>query len=309
MNININNNIKTKNQNHNIININNINSDTNILNVKKNSINKCKEQKEYLDLINQNKNINNSNLYNKGMNQYSKIKENELVQTMKNELSEKNKNFKNIKFITSAINRNINNSKANLMNFPSYIQKTVNDINNNNKNMKVDNNTKSHKNILYKGNISEANRNIKNMILNNSSQYLFNYKNLETDSDYVNSRKPKINSNVFRDFVISSKNNLNNNYESKNSFDKKLRNARNSNFSKDNITLYKPIKSPTLENNINLINFKEKIKNPLTPNLTQVHSKKGKAIKKNSGIYVKPLAISSKSKSKPIKVKKTKSVL
>ena len=312
MNININNNINTKTQNDNIININNINSDTNILNVKKNSINICREQKDNLDLINQTKNINNSNYYNKGMSQYSKINEKVNAQTMKNELSEKNKNFKNIKFITSAINRNINNSKANLMNLPSYIQMSVNDIKDHNdrdKDKKMDDNTKSQKNILYKGNISEANRNIKNMILNNSSQYLFNYKNLETDSDYVNSRKPKINSNFFRDFVISAKNNLNNNYEIKNSFDKNLRNARNSNFSKDNITLYKPIKSPTLEHNINLINFKEKIKIPLTPNLTQVHSKKSKVIKNNSGIYVKPFAISSKSKSKQKKVKKTKSVL
>ena len=312
MNININNNINTKTQNDNIININNINSDTNILNVKKNSINICREQKDNLDLINQTKNINNSNYYNKGMSQYSKINEKVNAQTMKNELSEKNKNFKNIKFITSAINRNINNSKANLMNLPSYIQMSVNDIKDHNdrdKDKKMDDNIKSQKNILYKGNISEANRNIKNMILNNSSQYLFNYKNLETDSDYVNSRKPKINSNFFRDFVISAKNNLNNNYEIKNSFDKNLRNARNSNFSKDNITLYKPIKSPTLEHNINLINFKEKIKIPLTPNLTQVHSKKSKVIKNNSGIYVKPFAISSKSKSKQKKVKKTKSVL
>jgi hypothetical protein len=129
---------------------------------------------------------------------------------MKNELLEKNKNFKNVRFITSSINRNINNSNSNLMSLPSYIQMSANDItNNNSKNIKIENNTKSDKNIFYTGNISEANRNIKNMILNNSSQYLFNYKNLEIDADYVNINKPnKINSNFFRDFVISAKNNL-----------------------------------------------------------------------------------------------------
>ena len=302
MNININNNINSKNQNNNMLD--NKSSDINLLNTKKNSINICTEQ-------NKDKTINIPNFDNKEINPINKINDKENVQTMKNEISEKNKNLKNIKFITSVINRNINNSNSNLMNLPSYIQMSSNNIkNNDNKNMKTENNTNSYKNILYKVNFSEANRNIKNMILNNSSQYLFNYKNLETDSDYININKTnKINSNFFRDFVISSKNNLNIIYKNKNSFDKKLRNARNSNLSKDNITIYKPIKSPTLENNINIINFKEKIKIPLTPNLTQVHPKKTKTIKNNSGIYVKPFGITSKSKSKPKKVKKIKSVL
>ena len=309
MNININNNINIKKQNNNIINNNNTNSD--ILNNKKKTINICTEQRDNPDLNNKNKNINISHYYNKGINPIHKINDIQNLQTMKNELLEKNKNFKNIRFITSSINRNINNSNSNLLSLPSYIQMSANDITNiNSKNIKIENNTKSDKNIFYTGNISEANRNIKNMILNNSSQYLFNYKNLEIDSDYINVRKPnKINSNFFRDFVISAKNNLNNNYENKSSFDNNQRNARNSNYSKDNITLYKQIKSPTLENNINLINFNEKIKIPLTPNLTQVHSKKTKVIKNNSGIYVKPFGIISKSKSKPKKVKKAKSVL
>ena len=313
MNININNNINTKNKNNNMINNNNTNPATNLLNNKKNSINICTEQKDNLELKSQNKVtiINMQNFNNKVLNKNNNINDKEKVQTMNNELLEKNKNLKNIKFITSAINRNINNSNSNLMNLPSYIQMSSNDIkNNDNKNMKTETNTNSYINILYKGNFSEANRNIKNMILNNSSQYLLNYKNLETDSDYININKTnKINSNFFRDFVISAKNNLNNIYENKTSFDKKVRNERNSNFSKDNITIYKPIKSPTLENNINIINFKEKIKIPLTPNLTQVNSKKTKTIKNNSGIYVKPFGITSKSKSKAKKVKKIKSVL
>ena len=308
-NININNNIDSKN-NNNIININNTTSNVNILNVKKSSINICIDQKDNYNLIYPSKNINIGNFYNKGMKNNIKNNDKSNIKIIKNELFEKNKNFKNIKFNTSVINRNNNNSNSNLSNFPSYIQVSANNMKNkDNINIKTDNNTRSYKNILYKGISSETNRNIKQMILNNSSQLLFNDKKLETD--YVNDGKSnkKIKMNFFRDYVITEKNTLNNPNENKTFFEKHLRNSRNSNLSKDNINLYNPQKSPTLDNNFNCINLNERKNIPLTPNLAHGHSKKVKSNQNNSGIYVKPCGIVSKSKSKSKKCKKAKSVL
>ena len=308
-NININNNIDSKN-NNNIININNTTSNVNILNVKKSSINICIDQNENYNLIYPSKNINIGNFYNKGMKNNTKNNDKSNIKIIKNELFEKNKNFKNIKFNTSVINRNINNSNSNLTNFPSYIQISTNNTKIKDKiNIKTDNNTRSYKNILYKGISSETNRNIKQMILNNSSQFLFNDKKLETD--YVNEgeNNKKIKMNFFRDYVVTEKNTLNNQNENKTIFEKNLRNTRNSNISKDNINLYKPQKSPTLDNNFNCINLNERIKVPLTPNLTQGHSQKVKSNQNNSGIYVKPYVIASKSRSKSKKSKKAKTVL
>ena len=105
---------------------------------------------------------------------------------------------------------------------------------------------------------------------------------------------------------ISEKNDLKNNNDSKNSFENNFRNTRNSNLSNGNIKLYRPKKSPTLDNNLKIFKFKDSINSPKISNTTKIDSKNLISNTNNSfGVYTKPKGITSKSRSKPKKIKKT----
>ena len=220
------------------------------------------------------------------------------IKTITNELFEKNKNLKNFKFI-SPMNRNINKSNSIMANLPSYIQTSTYDVKNNKRlNIQTENNSKSNKNILYKGIFSENNRNIKQMILNNSTQYLLKDDKLIIDNTVRNTHN-KIYSDCYIDTAINT------NYKK----EKIIKNNHNYKISQNNININKLIRSPTLQNNLNLTNFNEKIKIPIIPCLTQINSQKQNISKNNSNVYIKPFGLSSKSKSKPKKNKRSKSVI
>ena len=288
--------INSKNQN-NFKNNNNINEKENILTEEKNQINISNEQKEKIKSIYPNKNKNS--IFNKKGN-IKIIKNKTNIKTITNELLEKNKNIKAFKIISPSINRNINKSNSIINNYPSYIQNSIYDIKNNNSyNIIAENYSKSYKNI-YKGNFSENNRTIKQMIFNNSSRFLTNENhkfNIEQD---MSKSTDKIKPNFFRDTVIPEKNNLNRSNLEKNN--------RNYKISKDNINISKIIRSPTIRNNLNPVFFKEKIKKSITQNLKQANPQNSKN-NNNSGVYIKPFGIMPKSKSKSKKCKKSKSVI
>ena len=303
----INNNIiNSNNKNSNIININNTTSNVNILNVKNNSINICidKNDKYNISYPNKSTNTNNMSVKSNILNVKNKNKEN-----IKNQLFLRNKNFKNIKFVTpiSKNTRKINNSNSN--NYPSFIKMQTNEIKNNDSFwIKTQQNAKSNQNILYKGNASENNYKIKQMILNNSSQILY-YDN-KFDTDFIEERNSndgnKMDFNLTKDNIMSIKDNLilKNESNLKNSF-----NNRNNNLSKDNIYINRSIKTPITNNNINLFNFKDKIKAPMSSNSNQILSQKNNEKQNVSKIYIKPFGLVSKSKSKEKNRKKSRSVL
>ena len=292
----INNNIINSKNDNNIININNISENKNLLTDEKNQIN----------IIYPNKNKKISNLYDKGNNKFIKNNNKAYIKTITNELFDKNKNFKNVKFI-SPMNRNINKSNSIMTNYPSYIQTSTFDLKyNKGLNLQTENNSKSNKNILYKGIFSENNRKIKQMILNNSSHFLLKDEKLIIDNTVRNTHN-KNNSECFRDIPIQEKNNLNNN--EKNKKEKIIKNNHTYKISQNNININKLVRTPNLENNLNLINFNEKIKIPIIPNLTQINSQKLNVNKNKTNVYIKPFGLSSKSKSKPKKSKRSKSVI
>ena len=310
-NSNINNNIiNSKNKNNNIININNTTSNVNILNVKKSSINICIDNKNKLNVIYQNKNINPANINIKTNSILNKKNDNDKlnVKLMRNELSQKSKCFKNIIFTTSqTINRNINDSNSIMISYPSYIRIPTNENKNKNVNFETENNNKSYKNIniIYKDNNIDNTRNFKKLILYNSTQFLHSKNSLDNESFNSKNVNNKINYKFFRDVWISEKNDLKNNNDSKNSFENNFRNTRNSNLSNGNIKLYRPKKSPTLDNNLKIFKFKDSINSPKISNTTKIDSKNLISNTNNSfGVYTKPKGITSKSRSKPKKIKK-----
>ena len=79
--------------------------------------------------------------------------------------------------------------------------------------------------------------------------------------------------------------------------------------SKDNIYINRSIKTPITNNNINLFNFKDKIKAPMSSNSNQILSQKNNEKQNASKIYIKPFGLVSKSKSKEKNRKKSRSVL
>ena len=307
-------NMKIINSNNinNLININSPKENEKILNEQNNKVNDTSlEQKKIDKTIYMNRNKYFTNIGTKESNKINKNNNKAYIKTITNELFDKNKNIKTFKFISPMINRNNNKSNSIVNNFPSYIQTSTFDIKNNNQNINIqtDNNSKSNKNIFYKGTFSEHNRAIKQMILNKSSQLLFNDKKLNMNFIPRNTTD-KICSNFFRDTVISNQNMLNDqNNDNKKNHEMNPRNTRNYKISKDNKNINKLFRSPTIESNLNLINYNEKINLPKTANLTQINSSDTKTSKNNSGVYMKPCGLVSKSKSKTKRIKKTKSMI
>ena len=306
---NINNNLINSKIKKEQILINNMIEKENVLNNNKNKINICYDQNNKSDVFKKNKYIKFENICTKEKNEVTETNGKSNIKTLGNEIFDKNKQFKILKFISPKLNRNINKSNSNMMSFASYMQTSTYDIKNNDNNgsiIKTECNSKSNKNIFYKGNISENNRKIKQKILNNSTQYFMNDNYLNKDYKIKNTTD-KISSNFFRDKVASKTNNLKNHNNNENNIgEKSLKNKRNYRISKNNINLNKLIRSPTVETNLNLNNCNDKRKIPKTPNLTQINSFEIKSNDNKSGVYIKPFP--SKSKSKP-KNNKTKSVL
>ena len=274
-------------KNNNIINSKNQNFFKNNNNTKEKENILTDDQNEKSKIIYPNKNKNISIFNKKGNIKIIKNKTN--IKTITNELLDKNKNFKAFKIISPIINRNINKSNSIINNYPSFLQNSNNNnIKNNNDsyNITTENCSKSYKNI-YKGNFSEKNRTIKQMIFNHSSRYLAKDNNKYNQDYEIKNSTDKIN---------------------KSDLEKNTKNNRNYKISKDNIKINKIIRSPTVENNLNNIFFKEKTKKPITQNLTQLNSQNSKR-NNNSGVYVKPFGIMPKSKSKSKKYKKSKSVI
>ena len=294
-----------KNKNINII----YHSNTKNKSINNNNIPNSNLLKNSINISSEKKSKNNISEIDKNTNYIStcESKENNInknnrinLKDVADELLEKNKNLKSINKLKPSLSKTkINNNYLNPDNVPSFIKTNTIRFNENNMNNLInsDDNSKSHKNILYKSNNESINENNikKKLILNNSEVHLFDKKILTSQ----NMNNTGINNNniiINNSTEIINKDNINN-YNDNNI----ARNSNISNNNKNNINLIKTLKISQDISNLNSINCYKKINIPLISTNNSIQMNNMKKRHKNlspTGVYIKPCCVLQPSKSK-----------